>query len=78
MIYKTNDLWLASYLECKGYKILNFSKANESNHYYFEFEDTDIIKHEVKSYFLGDALVDPKLFKQHVLDLKSNIYSMKQ
>jgi hypothetical protein len=57
MTYKTEDLYLASYLKAKGYELHSVKRNPRKNRSVFEFIDHPERKLEVKAFFANTATV---------------------
>ncbi|MBS3919870.1 MAG: hypothetical protein KG012_13385 [Deltaproteobacteria bacterium] len=68
--FQTHDLYLASALKIKGFKLINLRK-DERNHGIFIFEDCDDRPQLVKNYFSGELTGSLKAFSNAWADLKS-------
>ena len=66
-IYRTSDLWLASYLSLNGLRLID--KEKEGNKYYFLFQDNETRKKLVEDYFNNASV--------NILDLKASINNFK-
>ncbi|NQU99875.1 MAG: hypothetical protein HQ538_04005 [Parcubacteria group bacterium] len=71
--FRTNDLYLASYLTVKDMKFVSVDK--ESYRAEFIFLDTPKRKKLCENYFNGSELVEPRKYMLAVKDLKQIIYS---
>jgi nucleoside-triphosphatase THEP1 len=70
-MYKTPDLYLASYLKASGIKIVSFHRAGKQ--VFFEFEDTDEVQKKCMD-FLNDGQVSVNKYKNALQDLKDIIF----
>ena len=71
-MFKTRDLYLASFLKAKGLSLLDTRRENAR--VFFIFEDKEKAEGLKKEFFNG-GVVSISLFTKAVQDLKSLIYS---
>ena len=74
-LYRTSDLWLASFLIANGAKLIQFEddNINPDKIIFCLKNDQDLLKEIAKTYFLG-ASVPAINYKDITLDLKHLIY----
>jgi hypothetical protein len=72
--YRTCDLALAAALACQGYhpEKLESSAAGRAT---FVYNHSDDLELAVRSFWTGEALIEPQTFNQHYRTLKSRIYN---
>jgi len=76
MIYKTSDLYLASYLKTKGMVLQNTEK--EEGRVTFLFEDDGTIKDLKKEYFNREGFIPALDFVDEIRSMKSLTYMSKK
>ena len=74
-IFETHDLYLASALKIKGFKIIDL-RRNGNGRGIFIFEDQPVRPQYVKDYFSGELAGSLKAFSNAWSDLKSRISEM--
>lgn len=72
-LYKTKDLYLASYLVMKGIAIAKLEKADRR--FYFLFEQNDQIKPLCDEFYARRAQVEPMAYVVAMKQVKSAMYN---
>jgi hypothetical protein len=71
-LYTTTDLYIAAYLRTIGAKIVGMERNDRKQ---VEFTlGLNGIRDLVKAYMNGDALVNPKNYRQSIIELKDSIF----
>jgi ribosome-interacting GTPase 1 len=71
-MYRTPDLYLASYLKASGIKIVSFQRTGKQ--VFFIFDDTDEVQKRCMD-FLNDGQVSVNRYKNALQDLKTAIFN---
>ena len=70
-MYRTPDLYLASYLKASGIKIVSFQRMGKQ--VFFIFDDTDEVQKRCMD-FLNDGTIGVNKYKNAIQDLKDIIF----
>ena len=67
-MYKTSDLYLASYLAAKGHVLKDIEKKDKT---IFVFTEKTDLKTDILEYFNGNGSVEPLNFVHKIRDMKT-------
>jgi len=78
-VFSTDNMALAAYLSINGQEIVGttWRGGRLRQKCYWEFNNTYELEDLVSDFALGDALVDPKLFNERILELKQDMFHEK-
>lgn len=74
-MYKTTDLYLASYLRAKGFQLQDVEKVGRKATFVFANDENEVTP-EMKAFFSGSANVEPLAFVDAIRNMKSIIYNL--
>lgn len=69
--FATEDMALAAYLRCRGYKHDHLAGAGQAEWVYL---DTDALQDEVSGYYEGNATVEPERFTRTLGLVRRELY----
>jgi hypothetical protein len=71
--FETRDFYLACFLRCVGYKLLDLRP--EGRRRVFVFRDTDARRGDVMAFYGGGASVRPLAFSSTIKDMKALLHN---
>ncbi len=74
--YSLSDFYLASYLVCRGMEMLRADPTG-ANRVAFVLKDSPDRQQLIQDFFAHRALVDPLIFKDAIVNLKSMIHGLR-
>jgi len=71
--YETRDFYLACFLRCRGYELLDLK--SEGRRRVFVFRDGSARRDDVMAFFGGGAAVPPLTFSSIIKDMKALLHN---
>lgn len=71
--YRTKDLYLASYLQLKGFEIIKLEKNDKR--FTFIFQDSDGMHPYIEEFYARKAQVEPMEYSLAMKQVKSKLYN---
>lgn len=71
--YRTKDLYLASYLQLKGFEIIRLEKNDKR--FTFIFTDSDGMNPYIEEFYARKAQVEPMEYSLAMKQVKSKLYN---
>ncbi|WP_459857634.1 DUF5659 domain-containing protein [Dongia sp. agr-C8] len=71
--YETRDFYLACFLRCRGYDLIDL--RNEGRHKIFVFRDRPTRRKDVMAYFGDGTTVPPLAFSCTIKDMKALLHN---